>query len=166
MTPSRILVAGIGNIFHGDDGFGSEVARRLQVRPRPEGVTVADFGIRGFDLACALMDGYDAAILIDVVRRGGAPGTVYVIEPDVRAAPGGPALETHGMNPARVLDLVRSLGGSPPCLRLIGCEPAILGTEDEVIMGLSGPVTAALEPAIQRVESLVAELRAEAPRHA
>ncbi len=82
MTPPRILIAGIGNIFLGDDAFGSEVARRLAAQPIPDGVRVVDFGIRGFDLAYALIDGYDATILVDATPRGGSPGTLYLIEPD------------------------------------------------------------------------------------
>src|ERR1700734_1751902 len=82
MTPPRILIAGIGNIFLGDDAFGSEVARRLAARPMPDGVKVVDFGIRGFDLTYALLDGSDATILVDATPRGGPPGTLYVIEPD------------------------------------------------------------------------------------
>src|SRR5689334_8572384 len=116
MSVPRILVAGIGNIFLGDDAFGVEVAQRLARRAWPEGVRVVDFGIRGLDLAYALLDGYDAAILVDAAPRGGPPGSLYVIEP----SEGGPAgqdevgagtlIEGHGMDPVKVLRLVAALG--------------------------------------------------------
>src|SRR5205085_1568015 len=126
MTAPRILVAGIGNIFFGDDAFGVEVVRRLARRPLPEGVRVVDFGIRGFDLACALLDDCDAAILVDAVHRGGAPGTLRVIEPDL-GAPADPAsgerIQTHGLTPAQVFRLVRTMGGEPRGVYLVGCEP-------------------------------------------
>lgn len=104
MAQPRILVAGIGNIFFGDDAFGVEVARRLLERPWPEKVRVVDFGIRGFDLAYAFLDGYDKVILVDTIQRGGTPGTLYVIEPDLEEAASHPqemAVETHGMPPRR-----------------------------------------------------------------
>ena len=103
MTRPRILVAGIGNIFLGDDGFGSEVARRLLARPLPAEVRVVDFGIRGFDLAYALLDGYDVTVFVDATPRGGEPGTIYTIEPDLSEIREPDAremmVETHGMNP-------------------------------------------------------------------
>src|SRR5215212_7277717 len=114
MNPS-ILIAGIGNIFLGDDAFGVEVAQRLTQRAWPEGVRVVDFGIRGFDLAYAILDGPDLTIMVDAVPRGEAPGTLYLIEPelgDIDSA-GDQALDTHGMNPVKVLQLVKRLGGDP-----------------------------------------------------
>jgi hydrogenase maturation protease len=159
MHGPRILVAGVGNIFLGDDAFGVEVARKLASSPQPEGVRVVDFGIRGFDLAYALLDGYQMAILVDATPRGGPPGTVYLLEPDPDGAeePGaGGMVETHGMNPMKVLRLARSLGGPLPSLRVVGCEPATLGSEEEPVMGLSEPVRAAVEEAIRLIESLVA----------
>ena len=172
MTEPRILVAGIGNIFLGDDAFGVEVAQRLVRQPWPDGVRVVDFGIRGFDLAYAILDGYDATILVDATRRGEAPGTLYVIEPD-QQDPGGTfaEIETHGMDPIKVLHLVRMLGGeAPPVSRrmlVVGCEPATFGPEGEGQMGLSAPVAAALDDAVRLVEQLVAQIRAEAvvPAH-
>ncbi len=156
---ARVLVAGIGNIFFGDDGFGSEVARRLGERALPDGVHAVDFGIRGLDLAFALTDGYDAAVLVDAVARGGAPGTLYVIEP---AEPGGaPTVETHAMTPTKVLELVRALGGGALPLRLLGCEPACLGDEANPVMGLSPEVAAAVTPALDMIEELVARLQRE-----
>ncbi|MEO8132215.1 MAG: hydrogenase maturation protease, partial [Bryobacteraceae bacterium] len=117
MNQPRILVACVGNIFLGDDGFGVEVAQTLACRSLPAGVVVKDFGIRGFDLAYALMEPYDLTILVDACARGGKPGTIYLIEPDPveddPSQPGLPQLEPHGMNPMSVLRLVKSLGGTP-----------------------------------------------------
>ena len=126
----RILVAGIGNIFFGDDAFGCEVASQLRRKPLPEGVRVIDFGIRSYDLAYAIMDGYDATILVDATPQGSAPGTIYLIEPDLKKLDELPdeAVNAHSMNPVRVLQLVRSLGGKPGWLRVVGCEPAVLET--------------------------------------
>ncbi len=153
-----ILVAGIGNVFLGDDGFGCEVVKRLGARPLGEDVRVVDFGIRGHDLAYALCDGYAAAVLVDVVRRGGPPGTLYALEPSTSSL-GPSAPETHGMHPAKVLSLARELGGDVKRLRLVGCEPLTFGGEEEMSMGLSAPVAAAVEGAVDLVESIVAELR-------
>jgi hydrogenase maturation protease len=157
MSHPRVLIAGIGNIFLGDDGFGVEVARRLAARPQPDGVRVVDFGIRGFDLAYALMEGSELAVLMDALPQGGTPGTLYVLEPDPgqQAEEVSAALSTHGMDPARVLQLVRALGGACPPLRVVGCEPATFGSEEEPMMGLSGPVAAAVEEAVGLVEGLV-----------
>jgi hydrogenase maturation protease len=171
VTPPRILVAGIGNVFLGDDGFGVEVAQRLVRRGAPDGVRVMDAGIRGFDLAFALLEGYDAAILVDVTRRGGAAGTLDVIEPEpdrpvTDASTSDDLVETHAMDPGRVLALVRTMGGEPPRIYLVGCEPATFGSEDDIAPGLSRPVAAAVEPAVALVESLLADLREEAARRA
>lgn len=159
----KILVAGIGNIFLGDDAFGVEVARRLSARPQPEAVRVADFGIRGYDLAYALLDGYDTTILIDACPRGDAPGTLYVIEPDLNDL-GGPEgqqgpVEAHGMNPLNVLRLASSMGPLKRVL-LVGCEPQSFGP-DEGQMGLSEPIEAALDDAVKMVESLIEKLLTE-----
>ena len=116
-----MLVAGIGNVFLGDDGFGVEVARRLGERELPAGVDVADFGIRGMDLVYALGDDYDAAIFVDAVPRGQAPGTLYVIEPEVDQNE--LSLDTHGMDPVKVLRLAGELGPVPERLLVLGCEP-------------------------------------------
>jgi hydrogenase maturation protease len=163
MTVPRILVAGVGNIFLGDDAFGVEVAQRLARRPLPEGVRVVDFGIRGIDLTYALLDGYEAVVLVDAAPRGGAPGTVYVLEPDADAPPepgaGGALMETHGMHPAKVLRLAAAQGSPVRRVLLVGCEPAPVGDE-EVAMGLSEPVRAAVEEAVPLIESLVEKLLA------
>src|SRR5438128_9638787 len=126
MSRLRVLIAGVGNIFLGDDAFGVHAVRRLATRPLPEGIRVIDFGIRGIDLAYALLEGYEAAILVDAVPRGGKPGTLYVLEPDQEslqdATDAGWA--GHRLDPMNVLRLVRALGGPRPILRLVGCEPA------------------------------------------
>jgi hydrogenase maturation protease len=158
MDRPRVLVAGIGNVFLGDDAFGTEVAQQLAREPQPDGVRVVDFGIRGFDLAYALLDGCDLAILVDAIPRGGAPGTLYVLEPDLEQLGGQETtVEAHGMHPLRVLRLVQSLGGQPPPIRIVGCEPAVLGTEEDLVMGLSEPVRAAVAEAVRLVGRLVAE---------
>jgi hydrogenase maturation protease len=159
----RILVAGIGNIFFGDDAFGCEVASQLRRKPLPEGVRVIDFGIRSYDLAYAIMDGYDATILVDATPQGSAPGTIYLIEPDLKKLDELPdeAVNAHSMNPVRVLQLVRSLGGKPGWLRVVGCDPAVLETE-EGAMGLTEKVQAAVAPAIEMIETLIRKILEEA----
>jgi hydrogenase maturation protease len=152
-----ILVAGIGNIFHGDDAFGSEVARRLAEAPLPPDVRVVDFGIRGHDLAFALQGGYAIAILIDIVQRGQAPGTLSVIEPDLNALQDdgkGGGIDTHAMDPLRVLRWLHNHGNPLPRLWLVGCEPGIFGSE-EGHMGLSEPVAAAIPVAMELVLSVI-----------
>jgi hydrogenase maturation protease len=159
MNHPRILLACIGNIFLGDDGFGVEVARRLAFQPLPPEVTVKDFGIRGFDLAYALMEPYELTILVDACARGGVPGTIYVIEPDpVHDDESHPGLELHGMNPMNVRRMVKSLGGTPGRMLIVGCEPAQLGSEHDGQFGLSEPVKAAVEEAIPLIESLVSKV--------
>ena len=153
-----ILVAGIGNIFLGDDAFGVEVARRLANRELPESVRVADFGIRGFDLAFALQDGYEITILLDACPHGEAPGTLYVIEPDLKVLddPDTPqaVIEAHAMNPVSVLRMAQAMNIELKNVLLVGCEPETLGGE-EGQMGLSAAVEAAVEQAVQLVESLI-----------
>jgi hydrogenase maturation protease len=155
----RILIAGIGNIFLGDDGFGVEVVRRLAGREWPEGVQVKDFGIRGMDLAYALQDDYELVVFVDATPRGGEPGTVYLIEPEVEDD-GNVSLDTHGMDPVKVIKLSRALGARPTRTLVVGCEPqVVLGGEDydEMLMELSKPVRAAVDEAVKLVESLVEE---------
>jgi hydrogenase maturation protease len=158
----KILIAGIGNIFLGDDAFGSEVARRLEERAWPHDMRVEDFGIRGFDLAFALFDGYELTILVDAVPRGGVPGTLYKIEPDLDALDelSGPemSIETHAMNPMKVLAMVKSMGGVFRKVVLIGCEPTPLASEDGQ-MGLSVAVETAIPQAIRMIEDVIAEAR-------
>jgi hydrogenase maturation protease len=161
---ARVLIAGIGNIFLGDDAFGVEVARRLAGRTWPEGVRVVDFGIRGFDLACALLDGYEGAILVDALQRGQPPGTLCVLEPDLAELEGQEAtVEMHGLHPAKVLRLVLAMGGRLGRVRVVGCEPATFGSEEEPLMGLSSPVEAAVGPAVELVEDLMREMLAGSP---
>ncbi|MEV0387033.1 hydrogenase maturation protease [Nonomuraea sp. NPDC050643] len=156
----RVLVAGIGNVFLGDDGFGVEVARHLAAADRLPGVDVVDFGIRGMDLAYALQREYDAAILVDAAPRGEPPGTLTVLDPVLDPEPedGGAAVETHGMDPVRVLRLAGELGRVPGVVRVVCCEPA---TVDEALFELSAPVRAAVEEAANLVKSLVMEMIAE-----
>lgn len=157
----RILVAGIGNIFLGDDAFGVEVAKCLASRQLPPNVKVTDFGIRGYDLAYALLDGYDTTILVDACPRGQPAGTLYVIEPDLNDLGGAEerqgAVEAHGMNPLNVLRLANSMGGPLKRVLLLGCEPATLGPE-EGQMGLSATVEAAIDHAVTLVESIIGRI--------
>ena len=154
----RVLVAGIGNVFLGDDGFGVALADRLARRTLPDGVEVVDYGIRGVDLAYALHDGWDAVVMLDATPRGRAPGTLYVIEPDPDE--GGPAFDAHGMNPLAVLALARALGGPLPSILVVGCEPQTVmrGDEEAVVAAISEPVRAALDEGVRVVESLLEDL--------
>ena len=158
----RILVAGIGNVFLSDDGFGVALAERLARRELPTGVDVVDFGIRGMDLAFAMQDGYDAVVLLDATPRGERPGTLYVIEVD-HSEHGEATLDTHGMDPAKVIGLVRALGGTPPRTLVVGCEPETrMSADDEhVVAQLSEPVRAALNRGVTLVESLLDELTSD-----
>ena len=155
----RILVAGIGNIFLGDDAFGVEVVRRLATRNLPESVRVTDFGIRGFDLAYALQDGYETTILVDACPHGELAGTLYVIEPDLKAAEGEEPeqVEAHAMNPDSVLRMARAMNIEVKNLLLVGCEPETLGGE-EGQMGLSATVEGSVEEAVKLVESLIQDV--------
>lgn len=153
----RILVAGVGNIFLGDDAFGVEVIRVLSRRPLPPEVRLVDFGIRGLDLAYALLEGYDLTILLDATVRGGAPGTLYTIAPEVPESASGES-EAHGMTPAKVLALASRMGGPRGRLVLVGCEPSPpVSRADplEIPAGLSDPVARAVETAAQRVVALI-----------
>jgi hydrogenase maturation protease len=162
----RILVGGIGNIFLGDDGFGVEVAQTLAKSNFPSTVRVADFGIRGFDLAYALQDGYEATILVDAFPRGQPPGTVSVIEPDLENPASGSAeegfVQPHAMNPMNVLRMAAAMHGPLKRVLLVGCEPATFGGE-EGKMGLSAPVEAAVQEAARVVTSLVERILNAAP---
>jgi hydrogenase maturation protease len=157
----NILIAGIGNIFLGDDGFGVEVAARLADHAFPSGVKIADFGIRGFDLAYALMEGYETTILVDACPGAGQPGTLFVIEPDTEnlndAQSQQASMDAHAMNPVAVLRLAKSMGGDLKRVLVVGCVPATLGPE-EGQMGLSEPVTAAVDEAVKLVDSLVTRI--------
>jgi hydrogenase maturation protease len=156
---ARILVAGVGNVFFGDDGFGVEVAARLNAGTLPAGAQVVDFGIRSYDLAYALTSGrYDAAILVDASTRGGAPGDVYVLSPQInqqldQSSEPAPA-NAHTMNPDTVLRMARTFGPLPSQVLVVACEPETLGG-DEGQLGLSETVHAAVDRAVTVVESLV-----------
>jgi hydrogenase maturation protease len=158
LPPERILVAGIGNVFLGDDGFGVALAGRLAQRSLPPGVEVVDFGIRGMDLAYALGGGWSAAVLLDAAPTGLPPGTLSVIEPEIAAVE--PALDAHSMDPVKVLALAKALGGPLPRTVVVACAPASVPDpdRDDVVAELSAPVRAAIEPAVALVESLLREL--------
>ena len=152
----RTLVAGVGNVFLGDDAFGVEVVRRLARRPLTDGVRVADFGIRGLDLAYALLDGYEAVVLVDAAQRGEAPGTVSVIEvevpePDPAVLGSGPVIDAHSLTPDGIFALLGSLGGRPGRSLLVACEPGDVSAG----MGLSGPVQEAVPHAVRTVEEIL-----------
>ena len=159
--PKRILVAGIGNMFMKDDGFGAEVVRRLGSRELGEGVEVLEFGTGGLKLAYEVMRGYDVLILVDISRRGGQPGTLYVMDVDPESVNGeikdGDVLDPHGMDPQSVLRFVQSVGGWPGQVTVVACEPA---TVDDMGIGLSPEVTAAVDRAVDLVASTVGELQA------
>jgi hydrogenase maturation protease len=145
-----------------DDAFGVEVVGRLTQQTFPEGVKVEDFGIRGFDLAYALMEGYETTILVDAYPGEGQPGTLFVVEPDMVEVSSGAAqgfIEPHGMNPLNVLRMAVSMGGELKRVLLLGCVPETLGPE-EGQMGLSAPVSAAVDEAVEVVSSLVTRILA------
>lgn len=157
MSQHRILVACIGNIFLGDDGFGPEIARRLAGRTLQPGVILKDFGIRSLDLTYALLDPWDLVILVDACPRGGEPGTVYMVEPDPVEPDTNTRLEGHAMNPMSVLRAVKSMGGAPSRILIVGCEPAEVGSDEEGRLGLSEPVLAAVDEAVHMIEMLISK---------
>jgi len=156
----QVLIAGIGNIFLGDDGFGCELARLLSSRSLPTGVKVMDFGIRGFDLAFALLDPWRVVVLIDALPRGGAAGTLYLVEPDLAAIPAASSqdsVDAHSMDPVKVLQLAAMMGKVSCKIYLLGCEPEDCGGE-EGSMGLSPVVAAAIPEALCMIDELVARI--------
>jgi hydrogenase maturation protease len=157
-----ILVAGVGNAWLRDDGFGGEVARRLTERELPPGVSVMDAGTGGLDLAYEVMRGYDALVILDVSRQGGEPGTLYVMEPDEDSVQGsiedGETLNPHGMDPQTVLRFVKSIGAWPGRVIVIACEPAEV---EEMGWGLSSEVRDTVDRAVDLVVETVGDLRAE-----
>jgi len=166
----RLLIAGVGNIFLGDDGFGVEVASRLASADLPDWAHVADYGIRGMHLAYDVANGYESLILIDATARGGEPGTIYVIEPDLTAVPeegtavgseGNPLFNAHGMQPDVVFGMLGMLGAGVRQVLVVGCEPASL----DYGIGLSEPVAAAVDAAVGVVQDLVAAAAASGEGH-
>jgi hydrogenase maturation protease len=157
--PKQILIAGIGNTWQRDDGFGSEVARRLEGRELPDGVAVIDFGTGGLDLAYQVMYGYDALLMIDISRQGGSPGTLYVMEVDedevTSGIEDGDALNPHGMDPETVLRFIKLTGGWPGKVVIIACEPL---TIEEMGVGLSPVVEEAVDRAVELVLEQAKEL--------
>ena len=151
---ARILVAGIGNVFLGDDGFGVEVVSRLDATTLPDGVDVADYGIRGVHLAYDLLNGCDLFVLVDAAERGEPPGTVTVLEVQVpdAASLDGPVMDAHSLTPDGIFTLLASLGGRPGRSLVVACEPADVSTG----MGLSEPVQEALPHAVRTVEEILA----------
>jgi hydrogenase maturation protease len=157
----RTLVAGLGNVFEGDDGFGVAVANALVATDWPQGVELRDYGIRGVHLAYQLLDGYDLVVITDAVQRGGEPGTVYVIDhaSDTKLAPptgDAPMLDAHDLAPDGVLALVPMLGGTLGRVVVVGCEPESLAPA----MGLSPSVEASIATAKRLVIEIVREAHA------
>ncbi|MBA3743721.1 hydrogenase maturation protease [Sporichthya sp.] len=157
---ARMLVAGVGNIFLTDDGFGSEVLRRMAGTPTPPDVHLLDAGIRGVHLAYQLLDGYEVLVVVDAAQRGHAPGTVTLVEVDPNEVPDNsaqvadgeaPLVDAHGLEPGAILSMLGSLGGAVQQVYLVACEPASL---DDGI-GLSPEAEAAVAPAISLVEQLM-----------
>lgn len=165
MSPApvpQILVAGIGNTWMRDDAFGGEVVKRLNAGNLPEGVTVLDFGTGGLDLAYEVMRGYNALVLVDVSRQGGDAGTLYVMDPDpeeIKPIGDGEVVNPHGMDPHTVLRFVRTIGSWPGRVVIVACEPAVV---EEMGLGLSPEVEAAVDRGVKLVLETVDELRAEA----
>ena len=159
---SNVLVAGIGNIFLGDDAFGVEVVNRLAQQRLPGNVCVVDYGIRSFDLAYALMEDWELVVLVDALPQGGEPGTLYIFEPDMPDGEPTLGMDAHTMNPVAVLQLVKALGGEPGRIVVVGCEPATVEPDADGNVGLSAPVEAALDEAVGMVREVVARFRGEA----
>ena len=160
----QVLIAGIGNVFLGDDGFGVEVARGLFGRGLPQGVWPRDFGVRGFDLACSMLDSWDLVILVDAVRRGGEPGSIYVIELDCKKAQAltgsvpSPTIEPHMVDPLRAIELANALGEITAPVILVGCEPLNFGSDQE-FMGLSVVAQRAVGIATEIIERMLSDFQ-------
>jgi hydrogenase maturation protease len=154
----RVLIAGIGNIFLGDDGFGPEVVRRAGEKfGNADGVRVTDYGIRGMHLAYDLLESWEALVLVDAVPDRGMPGRLRVFEADHESTTGHVGLDAHGMDPGTVFASLRALGGSPPRTVVVGCEAGDVGDG----IGLSDPVRTAVPEAVEAVRAAVAMLRSE-----
>jgi hydrogenase maturation protease len=148
---ARILVAGVGNVFFGDDGFGVEVARRLARETMPLGVRVEDYGIRGLHLAFDILEGYDTVVVVDALSRGDAPGTVFVLEPSAAAEAERPNVDAHRADPSSMLEMVEHLGGKPGHVVIVGCEPEELVER----MGLSASVERGVDEALRVIRELI-----------
>lgn len=161
VTNKQVLVAAVGNLWMKDDGFGTEVAKRLESRALRPGISVFDFGTGGLNLAYEVMRGYDALILVDISRQGGDPGTLYVMEPDEESVEGaiedGDMIDPHGMDPETVLRFVKNTGGWPGRVVVVACEPLAVG---EMGIGLSEPVAAVVDKAVDLVVETAAEILA------
>jgi hydrogenase maturation protease len=156
---ARILVAGIGNIFLGDDGFGSEVVRNTELGHDDPNVRVTDYGISGMHLAYDLLEQWDTLVLVDAIPSRGKPGTLHVFQADHESGSGAPVLDAHGMDPATVFASLRALGGNPPYTVVVGCEAG--SVEDGI--GLTEPVAEAVPRATRAVEAIVAALQTPVP---
>lgn len=159
MKKKRVMVAGVGNMFMSDDGFGGEVVKKMRQKNQPEGVEIRDFGTGGLKLAYDLMRGYDALILIDSSSRDEEPGTLYVIEPkeedfNTDLEESGP-INPHDMDPVTVLRFVKSVGAWPARIVIIGCEPENV---EDFEVGLSDPVLAAVDKAAELVQETIQEI--------
>jgi hydrogenase maturation protease len=163
--PPRILVACIGNIFLGDDGFGCEVARSLMQRKLPPDAQLVDYGIRGLDLAFALLEPYSAVIMVDAIARGCSPGTIYVLQPMEDSSPGEVTPNAHSMEPSQLLAMARSLGDISAEIYIVGCEPLDFGDELEGRMGLSAQVASAVPAAAEAILDLVSRIRGAVPEN-
>lgn len=155
----RVMIAGVGNMFMKDDGFGGAVVQKLLLNNFPEGVEIKDFGTGGLKLAYDLMRGYDGLILLDASKRGEAPGTLYRIEPkEEDISPdleqGGP-IDPHGADPVTVLRFVKSIGSWPAKVIVVACEPE---TVEEFEIGLSESVQASMDDAIEMVKEIINEI--------
>ncbi len=163
IAEKQILVAAVGNLWMRDDGFGGAVAKRLREGEVPCGVSVADFGTGGLDLAYEVMRGYDALVLVDISRQGGEPGTLYVMEADPASVEGaiedGDLIDPHDMDPQTVLRFIKSVNGWPGKVIVVACEPAEI---EEPGIGLSTAVAAAVETAVALVGETIEELRRSA----
>ena len=160
MSRPRILIAGIGNVFKGDDGFGVEVVRALMQTGLPDDVAVADFGIRGVDLAFAITDGCETAILVDAMPGGREPGSVSVIRPELADLTEPPAaVQGHNLDPLSVLRWANTIGGPLPDIYVVGCEPAVIPDDDELVEGLSPLVRAAVGTAVDLILNLMVQLK-------
>lgn len=160
---SRILIAGIGNIFLGDDGFGCETVQVLRQMHLPADVKVIDYGIRGFDLAYALLESYETVIFVDAVSQGGAPGTIYLLEITEDSSGQDAAMNPHSIAPRDLLAMARSLGEVPSKVLIVGCEPADFGDELEGRMQLSAAVAASVPRAVDLIMDVVESRLVQSP---